>query len=52
MKLRPETQNVIDAFLDLDAPENLRPGRKAALRESRPKLFTALEELVKSVTNL
>lgn len=49
MKLRPETQAVIDAFLDVDAPEGLRAHRRNELKEFRPKLFTALEELVKSV---
>lgn len=47
--MNPKTKAVVEAFLDLDAPENLRPMRKEQLRSSRPKLFEALEDLTKAV---
>lgn len=47
--VNPKTQAVLDAFLDFSAPENLRVARRSELRELRPKLFKALEELVEAV---
>jgi hypothetical protein len=49
MLVNPKTQAVIDAFLDIEAPEILRASRKAELRDIRPKLFNALQELVDAV---
>lgn len=48
MQVNPKTRAVIDAFLDLDTPESLRPQRRAALEDSRIKLFNALQELVEA----
>lgn len=47
-QVNPKTQAVLDAFLDEEAPEGLRDTRAYALKEARPKLFKALEELVKA----
>lgn len=47
-QVNPKTQAVLDAFLDLDAPEVLRASRREQLKNSRGKLFNALEELVKA----
>jgi hypothetical protein len=49
-QVNPKTQAVLDAFLDLEAPENIRAKRKEELRDLRPKLFNALEELLKAVS--
>lgn len=49
MKVNPKTQAVLEAFLDLETPETLRPIRKSQLRELRPKLYVALEALVAAV---
>lgn len=47
-QVNPKTQAVIDAFLDMDTPEHIRKIRAVELREKRPKLFSALEELIKA----
>jgi hypothetical protein len=45
-KINPKTQAVVDAFMDVDAPEGIRARRRAELQEKRPKLYSALKELV------
>lgn len=48
-KVNPKTQAVVDAFMDIEAPEMLRAKRKLELQELRPKLYNALQDLVKAL---
>lgn len=50
-QVHPKTQAVLDAYMDLEAPEVVRRQRNSKLYTDWPKLHTALEELVKSVSN-
>lgn len=48
-KVNPKTQAVIDAFMDIEAPDMLRAKRRVELQELRPKLYNALKDLVDSI---